>query len=142
MGGIFIYLLVLIPTVQKTLEPPMAGKLMGMMSKKGRMIGYTSIILFLISGSIMTVLNKNYEGLLTFESLWSQVLLLKHVVVLALIGLAVYHNEVLIPKQARLRELSPEEREKVEKTLKLDGLAALLLMFLILLLTAITRSIS
>ncbi|MBS1263662.1 MAG: hypothetical protein MAG715_00847 [Methanonatronarchaeales archaeon] len=142
MGGIFIYLLVLIPSVQQTLEPPAAGKLMGLMSKKARTIGYTSIVLFLASGSIMTVLNKSYEGLLIFGSLWSQVLLLKHVFVFALIVLAIYHNEVLMPKQARFPELSPEERANVEKLLKLDGLAALFLVFSILLLTAVVRSVS
>ena len=38
IGGIVIYLLVLIPTVQQTLEPPVAGKLMGPMAKKAKMI--------------------------------------------------------------------------------------------------------
>jgi uncharacterized membrane protein len=142
MGGIFIYLLVLIPSVQQTLEPPAAGKLMGLMSKKGRIIGYTSILLFLASGSIMTVLNKNYEGLLTFGSPWSQIILIKHVLVAALIVLTIYHNQVLIPKQARFPELTPEERAKIEKSLKLDGLAALFFLFSILLLTAVARSIS
>lgn len=141
IGGLVIFNILVIPSVQRYLEPPIAGKLMGPMGATAKKIAYTGIVLFLLSGSLMTIANQNYEGLLTFGSSWSQAVLLKHVLVILLILATIYHWEVLIPKQAKLAGKPSEELKKVENQLKSIGLTALILVFAILLLTAVSSAI-
>jgi|GEM_PF-1181548 uncharacterized membrane protein len=142
IGGLVIFNVLVVPSVQRYLEPPIAGKLMGPMGAVARKIFYIGVVLFLVSGSLMTIVNQNYEGLLNFGNAWSQAMLVKHILVGILIVLAVYHHEILIPKQAKLAGKPSKELEKVEKQLKLAGIAALILVFVILLLTAIASAIT
>jgi len=90
----------------------------------------------------MTVVNRNYEGLLVMENVWPQVMVVKHFPVVLLIILGIYHHEVLIQRQARLAGKPSDELEKTEKQLKFSGIIAVVLVFLILLLTAIASTIT
>ncbi len=142
IGGIVIFNFLIVPTVQKHLDPPTAGKFMGPLGRTARKIAYTGIILFIASGSLMTVVNRNYEGLLVMENVWSQVMVVKHFLVALLIILGIYHYEVLIPRQARFAGPPSEELEKTERRLKFSGITAVILVFLILLLTAVASTIT
>src|SRR3990170_9015846 len=91
-------LFVLLPSIRETLEPAIVGKLLGAVMRRFRRLVYGSIILLVFSGLVMTVLNRSYLGSLQFGNAWTQVILIKHVFIVALIVLAVYALEVLAPK--------------------------------------------
>ena len=98
IGGIGTNLLILMPSMRESLEPPMMGKLMGAVMKRFRSLVYASIVVLGVTGILMNFLNENYLGLLRFGNLWSQIALIKHIFTAALIFLAVYAFEGLGPK--------------------------------------------
>lgn len=143
IGAMTMNLLVLLPSMRETLEPATMGKLLGAVMKRFRRLVYGSIILLVLSGLAMTALNKSYLGPLQFGNAWTQVMLIKHVFVAALIGLAIYALEVLAPKVAKMgaKGPSPELARLQKLQMRLAG-AGFALGLVILLLTGVATAIS
>jgi uncharacterized membrane protein len=143
IGGIATNILVILPSTREVLEQPLAGKLMGSVMKRFRIIVYISIVVLVISGILMNLFNKSYLGVTQLGNLWTQVILVKHIFVVALIVLAVYAFEVLAPKVSRLAVKGPSQElvrlQKLQLNLALLGFA---LGIIILFLTGIATAIS
>jgi uncharacterized membrane protein len=143
IGGMTTNLLVTLPALGEVLEPPMAGKLMGAIMKRFKPLIYTSMIILVISGLIMSIFNKSYPGLMQLGNLWSIIALIKHLLVALLIIIGIYAFEGLAPKIMKLAAKGPSPEiaalQKLQKKLALGGLG---LGVLILLLTSIMSTIS
>jgi uncharacterized membrane protein len=110
--------------------------------KRFRRIVYGSIITLVLCGVPLTLLNENYVSLGQFDNAWSQVVLVKHLFVTALVLLAVYSFEVLAPKVAKLAAKGPSPQllkaQKIQLRLASTGFV---LGLIILLITAIALSL-
>lgn len=99
--------LITLPSVGEVLEPAVSGKFVGAIVKRFRRIVYGSIITIVLVGVPLTLSNENYVDLLQTSNTWSLLILVKHLVVIAMIILAIYSFEVLSPKIAKLTSKGP-----------------------------------
>lgn len=102
IGGMFFNVLILLPTVKKTLDPEMAGKFMITLFKRIRVMVYVSLLVLFVSGIPMKIASEYYVAIINFDSFWEIALFIKHVFVAFLALLAIYTFEILMPKIAKL----------------------------------------
>jgi uncharacterized membrane protein len=142
-GGFFTNILVLVPSLKESLEPAAMGPFMGTFSKRFRRLVYLSIVVLLVTGVVMLLLNKEYLGLLDLGNEWSILMLIKHIFVLTMIGIAVYMFEVVFPKIGRLAAKGPSpELARVQKLQIRLGIVGFVVALAILAFTAVTTAIS
>jgi uncharacterized membrane protein len=81
---------IVLPALERTLEGPALGRSIGAIERRALPLVVASAVLFTISGSYLLVVSPQYQGLGNlFASSWTTLILVKHVVVVALIALAV-----------------------------------------------------
>lgn len=100
IGGIVFILFVAIPSAKQVLGPE-AGKLMGDISKRFTPIANYCIIFLLVTGIILTALNKQLSEIESVRNNWTLFLIMKHVLVLGMIVVHFYRGLILAPKIAR-----------------------------------------
>ena len=143
IGGMTTNLFVILPATREAMEPPMIGRFMGSVMKRFRKLVYISIGLLVVTGIIMSLLNQHYEGLMQFTNLWSQVNLVKHIVVGVMVVLVIISFEIVSPKVAKLAADSPSKHlldlQNVQMRMAVIGL---IFAVIIALLTGISTAIS
>ena len=107
IGGMTTNMLVLMPTIKATLEPPVAGKLMGAYMKRFRVVIYSCIVILWLTGMLMTNVNDQYGGFMFMSNIWSVATLVKHVLSITLTVLAIYAFEIMAPKVGKLAAQGP-----------------------------------
>ncbi len=100
IGGIAFILFIAIPSAKQVLGVE-AGKLMGEISKRFTPLANYSIILLVVTGIILTGLNKQFLGIGILGNNWALILTLKHILVLGMIAIHLYRGLVLTPKISR-----------------------------------------
>jgi len=142
IGGMTTNTLILLPSMREALEPAIAGRFLGAVMKRFRLLVYGSIILLFFSGAVVTGIHGNYLELLRTGDSWAEVILIKHVLVATLVVLAVYAFKVLAPKVAKVAARGPSPElvglQKLQLRLATSGLVIGLI---ILLLAAIATTI-
>jgi uncharacterized membrane protein len=107
IGGMFMNFLVVMPTAGKMLEPAMAGKFIGAMMKRMRVVVYISLLILFVTGIPMKIANPHYVAIINFDNTWEIVGFVKHVFVAILALMAIYSFEILAPKVGRLAMNGP-----------------------------------
>jgi len=110
IGGMFFNFLVVIPTVQKVLDPVNAGKFMGTMLKRVRVVVYSSLLILFVTGIPMKIASEYYVSIINFDNTWETVGFIKHVFVGLLALLAIYNFEILSPKVGKLAMSGPSPK--------------------------------
>ena len=64
-------------------------------SKRSRVWLYTSLLVFLITGTYLTLIDSNYLGLGKFGNLWAILMLVKHILILGMLGMGFWFNGIL-----------------------------------------------
>lgn len=114
IGGITFILFITIPASRQVLGTE-AGRLMGEVSKRFTPLANYCIILLVITGIVMTGLNKHFSVFGSFGNTWTLVLALKHFLILGIIIIHFYRGLILTPmigrtesanKKASLQKLS------------------------------------
>ena len=100
IGGIFFILFIVLPAGKKVLGME-ASKLMAEISKRFTPIANYSIIIVVVTGVVLTAVNKQFLGIGNFGNSWSLGLIVKHVGVLAMVVVHFYRGLLLSPKIAR-----------------------------------------
>lgn len=142
IGGMITNLFVIRPALAGTLAPADAGKFMGALMKRFRIIVYASIVILGVTGIPLKIINENYISIINFENNWEIVSFIKHICYGILVLLAVYSFEILSPKVAKLAAQGPSDALKAlqKKQMALGGLAFLAAM-VILVLSSLMRYI-
>ncbi len=147
IGGLVTMAFVIQPIANRWLPDQKAfAQLMDTLQKRFQPIANISLIVLVLTGMVQLVNNKFYKGLLQLDNEWAQVILLKHLCVIAMIGLAAYLTFSVQPALRRnallmahgIDDAATEARLKVLQTrlTRLNlGLSALVLIF-----TAIARA--
>lgn len=107
IGGMFFNFLVVLPTIKKVLDPATAGKFLGTMLKRVRIVVYSSLVILFVTGIPMKIASEYYVGIINFDNTWEIVGFIKHVFVGLLALLAIINFELLSPKVARLALSAP-----------------------------------
>ena len=138
IGGMFFNFLVVIPTVARVLNTATAGKFMGTMLKRVRVIVYTSLLILFVTGIPMKIASEYYLGIINFENNWEIVGFIKHVFVGLLALLAVINFEFLSPRIARLAVAGPSPQLlALRKKQMLTGVVSFLFGIIIIFLSSV-----
>ena len=127
IGGMFFNFLVVMPTVQKVLDPPTLGKFLGAMFKRVRIVVYVSLLILFVTGIPMKIASEYYVSIINFDNTWETVGFIKHVFVALLAMLAIFNFEILTPKVAKLAANgpSPELAAIKKKQMKMGAVSFL-----------------
>jgi uncharacterized membrane protein len=129
---------ILLPSIGKILEPSVAGKLMGEVMKRFRVVAYISIGVLLLTGSALLKTNEEYMGFMQFVNFWSVIAFVKHIFIAILIVLVIYSFEVLGKKVASLAANGPSsELARFQKKQIILSYIVLVISIIILIMTGI-----
>ena len=108
IGGLITLGLTVMPSVKEVLEKgPQTKKLMNVIQKRHSLLVYTSIIGLVLTGLLQANRTTAYLGLFSFGNTYSAVLAAKHILVLAMIVIALYRSLALAktsnPGQEKLK---------------------------------------
>jgi len=137
IGGMFTNFFIYIPSMAKALEPQNAGKLMGAVMKRFRIMVYVSRAVFLVSGILLGSMDLNPDTLVSTRNEVVSILIFKIPLFLLMVILAIIAFEVVAPRAARLAAEGPSARlQKVQRSQKILAVTGFILGLLVLVLSA------
>ena len=71
------------------------GTVLSAVSKLSRPWLYASLIVFMVTGSYLTFVDPSYMGIGNFSNFWAVMMLLKHILIVAMIGMGFWFNAIL-----------------------------------------------
>lgn len=98
-GGMIVTLLTYMPAVKEALGPgPQSKRVMVAFKRKQRVWVYISMVGLLVTGLLMSKRSPEFVRLFSVSNPFSLALTIKHVLVLIMIGIALYRSIALMPK--------------------------------------------
>ena len=71
-----------------------AGKALGEISRRSRPWMYGAIFVFAVTGVHLMLVNPNYRGIGNFSNPWAMLMLIKHLIIVVMIGLGFWFNAI------------------------------------------------
>lgn len=71
------------------------GPILSDISKRSRPWMYASLLIFMVTGIYLMIVDPNYLGVGDFGNLWSIAMLVKHLLIVAMIGMGFFFNAIL-----------------------------------------------
>jgi uncharacterized membrane protein len=71
------------------------GTILSEMSKRSRPWMYIALLIFMFTGTYLTLADPNYLGFANFGNTWGILMLIKHLLILGMIGMGFWFNAVL-----------------------------------------------
>jgi len=71
------------------------GPALSEISKRSRPWMYASLLVFAITGTYLTFVDPNYMGVGNFGNLWAVMMLVKHIIIVAMIGIGFWFNALM-----------------------------------------------
>jgi len=85
IGGILLVTFLVVPELNRALaDQPALYQLLRRLRRRFTPLGNLSLAALIVTGLLQMSTNPNYEGLLSFSNRWSQVLLLKHLLLIVM----------------------------------------------------------
>ena len=126
--------LIYLPVFERQMRPNALRELLEQISARLRPFFGGSLLIFLITGTHLMLINRNYLGLGNFfGNPWSALIVIKHVLVLPFLVLAVFSERAFL---GRISDQKPEALKQFRRALNIN----LILGVIILLLTAIAQA--
>ena len=102
IGGLVTMALIIQPLALKLLpDQAELAHLLAAIHKRFQPLANLSLIVLVLTGMVQLVANKNYKGLLAVNNAWAQAILLKHLTVAVMIGVAAYMTFSIEPALRR-----------------------------------------
>ena len=112
-GGLLMMTLLVVPELRRALAGQAAlDKLLRRLRRRFMLWGNLTLAALVVTGLLQMTDDPNYEGLLSFDNRWSQALLLKHTLILALAALGATLQLGVLPALERATML----RERLAQT--------------------------
>ena len=93
IGHYLLLALIYLPAMrQNTLD--VIGPILSGISKQSRRWLYASLVIFMITGIYLMFVDPNYMGVGKFGNLWSTMMLVKHIVIMVMIGAGFWFNAI------------------------------------------------
>lgn len=116
IGGLITLGFSVMPSVKKVLEKgPQVKKVMEEVQKRHKVLVYTSIIGLILTGLLQANRSDAYLGLFSFGNAYSAVMAIKHILVLAMVAIALYRG-------LALAKISTPKQEKLKKVLMMSNI--------------------
>jgi uncharacterized membrane protein len=90
IGHYFLLSVIYLPVLAKN-----SGTALSEISKRSRPWMYLSLVTFMVTGIYLMFADPNYLGVGNFGNLWSVMMLVKHLLILGMIGLGFWFNALL-----------------------------------------------
>jgi uncharacterized membrane protein len=90
IGHYFLLSTIYLPVLEHT-----GGAFLSQISKRSRPWMYASLLIFLGTGIYLTFADPNYLGVGDFGNLWAVLMLIKHVLIVGMIGMGFLFNGLL-----------------------------------------------
>jgi uncharacterized membrane protein len=90
IGHYLLLSLIYLPVLEKN-----GGALLSEISKRSRPWMYLSLAIFMVTGIYLMFADPNYLGVGDFGNFWSIMMLIKHLLVVGMIGLGFWYNALL-----------------------------------------------
>ena len=90
IGHYFLLSVIYLPVLEKG-----GGVFLSQISKRSRPWMYASLVIFMITGIFLMFADPNYLGVGDFGNFWSVMMLVKHVLIVGMIGLGFWYNGFL-----------------------------------------------
>ena len=71
------------------------GTALSDISKRSRPWMYASLIVFMVTGIYLTFVDPNYQGVGNFGNFWAVMMLVKHILIVGMIGMGFWFNAIL-----------------------------------------------
>ena len=71
------------------------GAMLSAISKRSRGWLYAALLIFMVTGVHLTFVDPNYLGLGNFNNFWAAMMLVKHVLIVVMIGMGFWFNAIL-----------------------------------------------
>jgi uncharacterized membrane protein len=71
------------------------GPALSEISKRSRYWLYASLLVFMVTGIYLTFVDPNYQGIGNFGNFWAVMMLVKHILIVAMIGMEFWYNAIL-----------------------------------------------
>jgi len=110
IGGLITLGLTVLPSVKKSLgKGPQTKSLMNAIQKRHGVFVYVSMIGLVLTGLLQANRSPAFQGLFSFGNTYSTVLAIKHILVVAMIAIALYRSLALgktsTPSQEKLKAI-------------------------------------
>jgi uncharacterized membrane protein len=126
--------LIYLPVFESQMRANALRHLLEQVSARLRPFFGGSLLIFLITGTHLMLINKNYLGLGNFfANPWSVLMIIKHVLVLAFLGLAIFSERAFLGK---ISDEKPEALKQFRRALNINTILGVV----ILLLTSIAQA--
>jgi uncharacterized membrane protein len=76
-------------------SPEVAGPILSDVSKRSRFWLYASLLVFAGTGLYLMLVDPNYLGVGNFGNAWGIAMLVKHILIVAMIGIGFFYNAIL-----------------------------------------------
>lgn len=98
LGYYGLLALIIVPVLQRSVDAPTLGWVIPAIERRARPLILAAIGIFLVTGTYMLVTDQRFLGFgHAFANAWSTLIVIKHVVVVALVGLGVYLDLLVVP---------------------------------------------
>lgn len=94
IGHYLLLALIHLPAM-RTAALEVTGPILSEISKRSRRWLYASLFIFLVTGVYLMFVDPNYRGVGDFGNFWSLMMLVKHVLILVMIGAGFWFNAIL-----------------------------------------------
>ena len=90
IGHYFLLSVIYLPVLEKG-----GGTFLSQISKQSRPWMYISLVIFMVTGIYLMFVDPNYLGVGNFRNFWSIMMLVKHLLIVGMIGLGFWFNAFL-----------------------------------------------
>ena len=94
IGYYVLLALIYLPALQDGLQES-RGATVTLISKHSRTWLYVSLVVFAVSGAYLTLVDPDYLGLGNFSNPWTILMLVKHTIILIMVGMGFWFNAIL-----------------------------------------------
>ena len=91
IGHFVLLALIYLPVLSKSVN----GTVLSEISKRSRNWMYVSLLIFIVTGTYLMVIDTGYLGFMNFGNFWGIVMLVKHILIVGMIGMGFWFNAIL-----------------------------------------------
>lgn len=95
IGHYLLLSLIYLPVFVKNQADPLSGTILSEISRRSRSWLYGSMLIFAVTGIYLTFVDPNYLGIGNFSNPWAILMLVKHILIVAMIGMGFWFNGIL-----------------------------------------------
>ncbi len=95
IGYYLLLALIHLPALANPESAKTCGLILRDVSKRSRLWLYASMLIYLVTGIYLTLVDPNYLGIGNFSNSWSLLMLIKHMLILVMIGIGFWFNVFL-----------------------------------------------